>query len=151
MEIILLENILKLGKIGDQVKVKNGYGRNYLLRNGKALRANKENVDLVNKKKDELNQKNSEQKKEFKETAVKINNKTIKFNREAKDNGDLFGSIKPKEISFAFIDQLKIEVNPAEINLTQSIDKIGKYKVEINLHAEVNATINILVDKTDTK
>ena len=151
MEIILLENILKLGKIGDQVKVKNGYGRNYLLRNGKALRANKENVDLVNKKKDELNQKNSEQKKEFKETAVKINNKTLKFNREAKDNGDLFGSIKPKEISSAFIDQLKIEVNPAEINLTQSIDKIGKYKVEINLHAEVNATINILVDKTDTK
>ena len=63
MEIILLENILKLGKIGDQVKVKNGYGRNYLLRNGKALRANKENVDLVNKKKDELNQKNNEQKK----------------------------------------------------------------------------------------
>ena len=151
MEIILLENILKLGKIGDQVKVKNGYGRNYLLRNGKALRANKENVDLVNKKKDELNQKNSEKKKEFKETAVKINNKTLKFNREAKDNGDLFGSIKPKEISSAFIDQLKIEVNPAEINLTQSIDKIGKYKVEINLHAEVNATINILVDKTDTK
>ena len=151
MEIILLENILKLGKIGDQVKVKNGYGRNYLLRNGKALRANKENVDLVNKKKDELHQKNSEQKKEFKETAVKINNKTLKFNREAKDNGDLFGSIKPKEISSAFIDQLKIEVNPAEINLTQSIDKIGKYKVEINLHAEVNATINILVDKTDTK
>ena len=151
MEIILLENILKLGKIGDQVKVKNGYGRNYLLRNGKALRANKENVDLVNKKKDELNEKNSEQKKEFKETAVKINNKTLKFNREAKDNGDLFGSIKPKEISSAFIDQLKIEVNPAEINLTQSIDKIGKYKVEINLHAEVNATINILVDKTDTK
>ena len=149
MEIILLENILKLGKIGDQVKVKNGYGRNYLLRNGKALRANKENVDLVNKKKDELNQKNNEQKKEFKETAVKINNKTLKFNKEAKDNGDLFGSIKPKEISTAFIDQLKIEINPAEINLTQSIDKIGKYKVEINLHAEVNATINILVDKTD--
>mgnify|MGYP006141718707 CR=1 len=149
MEIILLENILKLGKIGDQVKVKNGYGRNYLLRNGKALRANKENVDLVNKKKDELNQKNNEQKKEFKETASKINNKTLKFNKEAKDNGDLFGSIKPKEISTAFIDQLKIEINPAEINLTQSIDKIGKYKVEINLHAEVNATINILVDKTD--
>ena len=96
-----------------------------------------------------LTKKITNKKKEFKETASKINNKTLKFNKEAKDNGDLFGSIKPKEISTAFIDQLKIEINPAEINLTQSIDKIGKYKVEINLHAEVNATINILVDKTD--
>ncbi len=150
MEVILLENIIKLGKIGDQVKVKNGYGRNYLLRNGKALRANKENIDLVNKKKDELNKKNNEQKKQFKERALKINNKILKFSKEAKDNGELFGSIKPKEISSAFLDQIKTEINPSEITLKQSIDKVGKYKVEINLHAEVNATVTILVEKSKT-
>ena len=115
---------MKLGNIGDKVEVKPGYARNYLLKTGKALRYSQENLNYVSKKKDELNQKNNEQKKEFKETASKINNKTLKFNKEAKDNGDLFGSIKPKEISTAFIDQLKIEINPAEINLTQSIDKI---------------------------
>ncbi len=150
MEVILLENIIKLGKIGDQVKVKNGYGRNYLLRNGKALRANKENIDLVNKKKDELNKKNNEQKKQFKERAIKINNKILKFSKEAKDNGELFGSIKPKEISSAFLDQIKTEINPSEITLKQSIDKVGKYKVEINLHAEVSATVTILVEKSET-
>jgi len=95
MQIILLENILKLGKIGDLVEVKNGYGRNFLLKNGKALRANKENIDFVSKKKDELNKKNNEIKKTFKDLAAKINNKVLNFSKEAKDNGELFGSIKP--------------------------------------------------------
>ena len=150
MQIILLENISKLGKIGDLVNVKNGYARNFLLKKNKALRANKENIDLVNKKKDELNKKNNEQKKQFKERALKINNKILKFSKEAKDNGELFGSIKPKEISSAFLDQIKTEINPSEITLKQSIDKVGKYKVEINLHAEVNATVTILVEKSKT-
>ena len=126
MQIILLENILKLGKIGDLVKVKNGYGRNFLLKTGKALRASKENIDAVNKKKDELNKKNNEAKKEFKEKADKINNKVLKFIKESKDNGDLFGSIKPKEISSAFINELKIEINPSEIELRQEINKERK-------------------------
>ena len=99
MEIILLENIINLGNIGDKVKVKNGYGRNYLLKQGKALRFNKENQDLVNKKKDELSKKNLEQKNKFKEIAKLVNNKIFTFNRESKDNGDLYGSIKPKEIT----------------------------------------------------
>ena len=99
MNIILLENIYKLGKIGDQVKVKNGYGRNYLLSKGKALVANKENIDLTNKKKDELNKKDLEEKKRFQEIASKINKKMIIFKKEAKENGDLYASIKPKEIS----------------------------------------------------
>ena len=98
MEIILLENIINLGNIGDKVKVKNGYGRNYLLKQGKALRFNKENQDLVNKK-DELSKKNLEQKNKFKEIAKLVNNKIFTFNRESKDNGDLYGSIKPKEIT----------------------------------------------------
>ena len=89
MQVILLENILKLGKIGDQVEVKNGFGRNYLLRQGKALRASKENIEFVSKKKAELNKKNEEAKAQFKEIAAKINNKTLKFNKESKENGEL--------------------------------------------------------------
>ena len=99
MQIILLENIINLGKIGDKVTVKNGYGRNFLLKQGKALRFNKENQELVNKKKDELNKKNTEAKNKFKEIAKLVNNKTFTFNKESKENGELYGSIKPKEIT----------------------------------------------------
>ena len=99
MEIILLENILNLGNIGDKVSVKNGYGRNFLLKHGKALRFNKINQEFVNKKKDELNKKNIELKNKFKEIAKLIDKKTFTFNKESKENGDLYGSIKPKEIT----------------------------------------------------
>ena len=150
MEVILLENIIKLGKIGDLVKVRNGYGRNFLLKNKKALRANKENIALVNKKKDELNKANNEAKKKFKEVASKINNKILKFNKEAKDNGDLYGSIKPKEISNAFTSELKVEINPSEIDIKQEINKIGKYKIKINLHPEVSASVTVDVQKIDS-
>ena len=150
MQIILLENILKLGKIGDQVTVKNGYGRNFLLRSGKALRANKENLDLVNKKKDELNKKNNEAKKQFNEIASKINKKTLNFSKEAKDNGDLYGSIKPKEVTLAFLNELKVEINPSQIDLKQEINKIGKYIVNINLHSEVSCQVTVNVAKADS-
>ena len=150
MQVILLENINKLGKIGDQVEVKNGYARNYLLKKNKALRANKENIALVNKKKDELNKANNEAKKKFKEVASKINNKILKFNKEAKDNGDLYGSIKPKEISNAFTSELKVEINPSEIDIKQEINKIGKYKIKINLHSEVSASVTVDVQKIDS-
>ena len=150
MEVILLENIIKLGKIGDLVKVRNGYGRNFLLKNKKALRANKENIALVNKKNDELNKANNEAKKKFKEVASKINNKILKFNKEAKDNGDLYGSIKPKEISNAFTSELKVEINPSEIDIKQEINKIGKYKIKINLHSEVSASVTVDVQKIDS-
>ena len=99
MNLILLENILNLGNIGDKVKVKDGYGRNFLLKQGKALRFNKENQELVNRKKDELNKKNIEVKNKFKELAKLVNGKIFKLNRECKENGDLYGSIKPKEIT----------------------------------------------------
>jgi len=150
MQIILLENIMKLGKIGDQVEVKNGYGRNYLLRQGKALRASKENLEFVNKKKVELNKKNEEAKNQFKEIATKIENKTLKFNKESKENGELYGSIKPKEVTNAFKTILKVDVNPSQIDLHQEITQIGKYKINVNLHAEVTASVNLHVDKIDS-
>ena len=149
MQLILLENIIKLGKIGDQVEVKNGYGRNFLLKKGKALRANKENIDFVKKKKDELNKKNTEIKLKFKEIAGKINNQKIKFNKESKENGDLYGSIKPKEVSSAFLKQLKVEINPSQIDLKQELNKIGKYNISVNLHSEVTANVIIHIEKID--
>ena len=151
MQIILLENIIKLGKIGDLVNVKNGYGRNFLLKTGKALRANKENIEIVGKKKEELNKKSNETKRIYKEIAEKINNKNLKFTKEAKENGELFGSIKPKEVSNAFLDILKTEVNPSQIDLKQEINKIGKYQISINLHSDVNATVNLIIEKIDSK
>jgi len=150
MQIILLENIMNLGKIGDLVEVKNGYGRNFLLRQGKALRASKESIEEVNKKKDELNKKNNALKSSFKEIANKINNKTLNFNKEAKENGELFGSIKPKEVSNAFLDKLKVEISPSQIDLKQEINKLGKYSININLHSEVSVKVTINVGKIDS-
>lgn len=150
MQVILLENIMKLGKIGDQVEVKNGFARNYLLRQGKALRASKENVEYVNKKKVELNKKNEEAKKQFELIAAKISNKTLKFNKESKENGELYGSIKPKEVSSAFKTILDIEISPSQIDLRQEITQIGKYKININLHAEVSVNVNLSIDRIDS-
>ena len=150
MQVILLENVMKLGKIGDQVEVKNGFARNYLLRQGKALRASKENIEFVSKKKVELNKKNENAKSQFNEIALKIKNKILKFNKESKENGELYGSIKPKEVSNAFKTMLKIEINPSQIDLRQEITQIGKYKINVNLHAEVTASINLHVDKIDS-
>ena len=141
---------MKLGKIGDQVEVKNGFARNYLLRQGKALRASKENIDFVSKKKVELNKKNDDAKNQFNEIASKIINKVLKFNKESKENGELYGSIKPKEVSSAFKTMLKVEINPSQIDLRQEITQIGKYKINVNLHAEVTANVNLHIDKIDS-
>ena len=151
MELILLENILNLGNIGDKVNVKNGYGRNFLLKKGKALRFNKENLDLVNKKKDELNRKNLETKNKFKEVAKLVNNKTFKFLKESKENGDLYGSIKPKEISNLIKEKTNADVSPSQIILKEELNKIGIYKVEINFHSEVKANISLEITKIQTK
>ena len=147
MQVILLENIMKLGNIGDKVEVKPGYGRNYLLKTGKALRFNKENLEYVSKKKDELNKKNVELKKKLKEIAQLINKKSFLFNKESKENGELYGSIKPKEISQVISDKLKVEVKPSQIVLKENLNKIGIYKININFHSEVSAEISIKIDK----
>ena len=151
MELILLENILNLGNIGDKVKVKNGYGRNFLLKKGKALRFNKENLDLVNKKKDELNRKNLETKNKFKEISKLINNKTFTFSKESKENGDLYGSIKPKEISNLIKEKTNADVSPSQIILKEELNKIGIYKIVINFHSEVKANISLVINKIQNK
>ncbi len=151
MEIILLENIQNLGNIGDKVKVKDGYGRNFLLKQGKALRFNKENQELVDNQKDKLNKKNNEIKKKFKEIANMINNNSFTFFKESKENGDLYGTIKPKEIANLVKQNSKAEINPSQIILKEEINKIGVFKVEINFHSEVKANISLKVDKVQSK
>tara|TARA_B100001121_G_scaffold291137_1_gene291600 strand:+ start:193 stop:657 length:465 start_codon:yes stop_codon:yes gene_type:complete len=149
MQIILLENIAKLGKIGDLVKVKNGYARNFLLKTNKALRANKENIELVNKNKSELTKKNAEIKNKFIDKANKIKNKKIKIFKAVKENGDLYASIKPKEISKIILDTLKIEIGPSEIIIKKEINKIGQFDISIVLHSEVQTRISLQVEKLD--
>ena len=151
MELILLENIINLGNVGDKVTVKNGYGRNFLLKKGKALRFNKDNQAFVNNKKAELNKKNIEIKNKFIEIAKLVNNKTFKFNKESKDNGDLYGTIKPKEIANLIKEKTKADVGPSQIILKNDLNKIGVFKAEINFHSEVNAEISIQIDQIQSK
>ena len=151
MQLILLEDIRNLGKIGEVVNVKDGYGRNLRIRTGKALRADKSNIDFVNKKKEEINRKNVELKKEAKKTLEKIKNKKIIFKKETKENGDLFASIKQREISKNFEENFKVLINPSQIDLKQEINKIGKFSFTVSLHSNVVAELHVLVEKKDSK
>ena len=147
MEVILLENIKNLGKIGDIVVVKRGHGRNFLIKYGKALKASKDNINIVNKKKENLNLKNIALKKEAKKIFDVINNKKYNFSKRTKDNDELYGSLKPKELSKTIQNIEKIEIKPSQIDLSKEINKIGSYEAKINLHAEILANIHIEVVK----
>ena len=151
MEVILIENIEKLGKVGDIVKVKDGYGRNFLLKQGKALRADKENIDFVKNKKEEINKKNAKQKNLAKQVIEKIKNKKLIFKKETKENGDLFASIKPKEISKYFAETFKETIHPSQIDLKQEINKVGKFSLLVNLHSDLVAELHVLVEKKEAK
>ena len=151
MEVVLLENIKNLGQIGDIVKVKRGHGRNFLIKYGKALKASKENIGIVNKKKGELNQKNLELKKSAKKIFDLINKSNYKFVKRAKENDELYGSIKPLELSNAIEDTNKIKIKPSQIDIGKEIKKIGSYEAQINLHAEIQAMIHIEVVKEKDK
>ena len=147
MEVVLLENIKNLGNIGDVVNVKRGHGRNFLIKYGKALQASKTNIDLVNVKKAELKEKNISLKKDAKKIYGFINKKKYKFAKRAKDNNELYGSIKPKEISKTIGNIDNAEIKPFQIDLAKEINKIGLYEAKINLHAEIQAIIHIEVAK----
>ena len=151
MEVVLLENIKNLGQIGDVVDVKRGHGRNFLIKYGKALKASKENIVLVNKKKDELNQKNLKLKQSAKKILDIINRTNYKFSKRAKENDELYGSIKPMEISKAIENTNKMEIKPSQIDLGKEIKKIGSYEAKIDLHAEIQAKIHIVVVKEEDK
>jgi len=151
MEVVLLENIKNLGQIGDIVDVKRGHGRNFLIKYGKALKASKENINLVNKKKAELNEKNLKLKRSAKKIYDIINHTNYKFSKRAKENKELYGSIKPMDLSKAIENLKKIEIKPSQIDLQKEIRKIGTYEAKINLHAEIQAKIHIEVVKEENK
>ena len=149
MEIVLLENIKNLGKIGDVVNVKRGHGRNFLIKYGKALIASKVNINFVSKKKEELNEKNITLKKNAQKIYEVINKKKYKFSKRMKDNDELYGSIKPREIAKTIESLDKIEIKPSQFDVDKEINKIGTYEAKINLHAEVQAKIHIEVVKQE--
>ena len=151
MDVILLENIRSLGKTGDIVKVKDGYGRNFLLRKGKALRADEENKIIFKKKKDEIIKKNLEQKKSAKKIYDKIKNRKLNFKKETKENGELFANIKPKEISKYFQENFKETIHPSQLDLKQEINKVGNFSLTINLHSDLVTELHVTVEKKELK
>ena len=145
MKVILLENISKIGSIGDIIDVKRGFARNYLISKKKALFASKKNVLDVEKIKKELSKKDIERKKEAKDIADKIQNKTYEVKKLSTENKELYGSVKPTEISKILETSENVLINSSVIQPIKEIKTLGKFKVSINLHPEVQTNINIKV------
>tara|TARA_Y100000816_G_scaffold281329_1_gene255737 strand:+ start:664 stop:1122 length:459 start_codon:yes stop_codon:yes gene_type:complete len=146
MKVILLENLKKIGSIGEIINVKRGYARNFLIANQKALYASKENIKQVEKIKTELSRKDLEKKKSAKILMEKINNKILTIRRLVTENKDLYGSIKPTEISKLINSNEKIEIKPSLIQPLKEIKSLGTFRVKIDLHSEVQAEIKIKVE-----
>ena len=149
MKVILLENLAKIGSIGEIIDVKRGFARNYLISNKKALYASKENIKEVEKIKTELNKKDQNKKKEAKQIYESLKNKVYEVKKLVTENKDLYGSIKPTEISKIINLSDKIEVKPSLIQPLNEIKSLGVFKVKINLHSEVQAEIKIKVISKD--
>ena len=149
MKVILLENVKRIGSIGEVIDVKRGFARNYLISNKKALYASKENIKEVEKIKTELNKKDQEKKKNAKQIYESLKNKTYEVKKLTTENKDLYGSIKPTEISKIINELDKIDVKPSLIQPLNEIKSLGTFKVKINLHSEVQAEIKIKVISED--
>ena len=150
MKVILLENLAKIGSIGEIIDVKRGFARNYLISNKKALYASKENIKEVEKIKTELNKKDQEKKKNAKQIFESLKNKVFEIKKLTTENNDLYGSVKPTEISKIINQSEKIDVKPSLIQPLNEIKSLGTFKVKINLHAEVQAEIKIKVISEDS-
>jgi large subunit ribosomal protein L9 len=150
MKVILLENIGRIGSIGDIIDVKRGFGRNYLIANKKGLYASKENIKQVEKIKSELNKKDLEKKKIAKQTYENINGSIYEIKKLSTENKELYGSVKPTEISKLIHEKDKIEIKPSLIQLTKEIKTLGTFKVKINLHSEIQSEVSIKVIQEET-
>ena len=145
MKVILLENIRKIGSIGEVIDVKRGFARNFLISKKKALFASKENIKEVEIIKQKLNKKDQEKKKEAKSIQEKIKNKVFQIKKLSTENKELYGSVKPTEISKILEDNEKIKINPSLIQPVKEIKSLGDFKVMVNLHSEVQEQIIIKV------
>tara|TARA_B100001057_G_C22529110_1_gene825083 strand:+ start:222 stop:680 length:459 start_codon:yes stop_codon:yes gene_type:complete len=150
MKVILLENIKKIGSIGEIIDVKRGFARNFLILNKKALYASKDNILQVEKIKSDLSKKDNERKKEAKDILDKIKNKEYSVKKLSTENNELYGSVKPTEISKLIKEIDKIDVKPSMIQPVQEIKSLGKFKVKINLHSEVDGEITINVETAES-
>ena len=149
MKVILLENLRKIGSIGDIINVKRGFARNYLISTKKALYASKENIKEVEKIKLELNKKDLDKKKSAKNIYDKINKKQYSIKKLVTENNELYGSVKPTEISKIIVEKDKEEIKPSLIQLEKEIKSIGNFKVKLNLHSDVQAEITIKVEPSE--
>ena len=145
MKVILLENIRKIGSIGEIIDVKRGFARNYLISKKKALFASKTNIKEVELIKQDLNKKDQEKKRQAKSIQEKIKNKVIEIKKLSTENNELYGSVKPTEISKILENSDKIEINPSLIQPVKEIKSLGEFKVIINLHSEIQEKIIVKV------
>ena len=150
MKVILLENLRKIGSIGEVIEVKRGFARNYLISNKKALYASKENIAEVEKIKAELGKKDIEKKKEAQIISEKINGKEYEVKKLSTENKELYGSVKPTEIANLIQDNDKINIKPSMIQPINEIKSLGKFKVKVTLHSEIDSeiTINVITSET---
>ena len=150
MKVILLENIKRIGSIGEVIDVKRGFARNFLIANKKALYASKENIKEVEKIKADLSKKDNEKKQEAKKISEQINKKIYLVKKLSTETNELYGSVKPTEISKLIQEVEKIEIKPSMIQPVKEIKSLGIFKVKISLHSEVDAEITIRVTSSDT-
>ena len=149
MKIILLENVRKIGSIGEIIEVKRGFARNFLISKKKALFASKENIKEVEKIKQDLSKKDQEKKKQAKNIQEKLQNKEFKVIKLSTENKELYGSVKPTEIAKILQEKEKIEINPSMIQPVKEIKSIGTFKVILNLHSEIQSEISVKVVPDD--
>ena len=150
MKVILLENVKRIGSIGEVIDVKRGFARNFLIANKKALYASKENIKEVEKIKAELSKKDNEKKKEASQIAEQINGKEYSVRKLSTENKELYGSVKPTEISKLIYNFSKVDIKPSMIQPVKEIKSIGKFNVKISLHSEVDGEITINVESADS-
>jgi len=150
MKVSLLENMKRIGSIGEVIDVKRGFARNFLIANKKALYASKENIKEVEKIKADLSRKDNEKKVEASKIAEQINGKEYSAKKLSTENNELYGSVKPTEISKLIQEENKIDIKPSMIQPVEEIKALGKFKVKISLHSEVDAEITINVSSADT-
>ena len=150
MKVILLENLRRVGSIGEIIEVKRGFARNFLISNKKALYASKENIAEVEKIKSELGKKDTEKKKEAQKISEQINGKEYEIKKLSTENKELYGSVKPTEIANLIQNNEKLDIKPSMIQPITEIKSLGKFKVKIILHSEVDSEITINVITAET-
>ena len=150
MKVILLENVKRIGSIGEVIDVKRGFARNFLIANKKALYASKENIKEVEKIKSDLAKKDNDKKADAQKISDQINNKVYLVKKLSTENNELYGSVKPTEISKIIKEKEKLDIAPSMIQPVKEIKSLGKFKVKISLHSEIEAEIHIVVESAET-